>query len=50
MKIRGDNYPDTGGLRDEQSEMDEDRADKLLTQSDSLRSQATSLLESAQAG
>jgi len=37
-------------LRDEQSEMDEDRADKLLTQSDSLLSQATSLLESAQAG
>jgi superfamily II DNA/RNA helicase len=37
-------------LRDEQSEMDEARAGKLLTQSDSLFSQATSLLESAQAG
>jgi ERCC4-related helicase len=37
-------------LRDEQSEMDETRAGKLLTQSDSLLSQATSLLESAQAG
>ncbi|MBE9515808.1 MAG: hypothetical protein IME93_02400 [Proteobacteria bacterium] len=35
-------------LRDKQSELDEARADKLLTQSDSLLSQATSLL--AQAG
>jgi len=34
-------------LRDEQSEMDEARAGKLFTQSDSLLSQATSILESA---
>jgi hypothetical protein len=37
-------------LRDEQSEMDEARAGKLLTQSDSLLSRAASILESAQAG
>jgi superfamily II DNA or RNA helicase len=37
-------------LRDEQSELDEAMASKLFTQSDSLLSQATSILESAQAG
>ena len=37
-------------LRDEQSECDEAMAGKLLTQSDSLLSQATSILESALAG
>ncbi len=37
-------------LRDEQSELDEAMAGKLLTQSDSLLLQATSILESAQAG
>ena len=35
-------------LRDEQSELDEAKAGKLLTQSDSLLSRATSVLESAQ--
>jgi len=37
-------------LRDEQSELDEAMAGKLLTQSDSLLLQATSILESTQAG
>jgi len=37
-------------LRDEQFELDEARADKLLTQSDSLLSRAASVLESAQGG
>ena len=37
-------------LRDEQSELDEARAGKLLTQSDSLLSRAASVLESAQDG
>ena len=37
-------------LRDEQTELDEARACKLLTQSDSLLSRAASVLESAQDG
>ena len=37
-------------LRDKQAECDEATAGKLLTQSDSLLAQATSILESAQAG
>jgi hypothetical protein len=37
-------------LRDEQSELDEAKAGKLLTQSDSLLSRAASVLESAQGG
>jgi len=37
-------------LRDEQSELDETRAGKLLTQSDSLLSRTASILESAQGG
>ncbi len=37
-------------LRDKQSELDETRAGKLLTQSDSLLSRAASILESAQGG